>query len=44
MINDRRVDDEPWDRQVIHLLELVIDQNQATHDHNLGILDGIVLP
>lgn len=42
MTNDRRVDDEPWDPRVIHLLELVFNQNQAAHDHNVGILDGIM--
>lgn len=45
MFNGKRVDDdEPWDQQKLHLLELLIDQNQVVHEHNLGILDGIVPP
>ena len=40
--NQRRVDDEPRERQVIHLLELVINHNWSTHAQNLGIMEDIV--
>jgi hypothetical protein len=32
---ERRVDDEPWEWQVIYLIELVISHTQLALEHNL---------
>lgn len=40
--NKRRVDDEPWDLQVIHLLKLVSIHNQSTQVQTFKNMDDIV--
>lgn len=40
--NKRRVDDEPWDLQVIHLLKLVSRHNQSTQVQTFKNMDDIV--
>jgi hypothetical protein len=37
------MDDEPRETIVIHLLKLVISNNQSTHEQNMEILDDVVL-
>ena len=39
--NEKRVDDAPGERRAIHLLELIINKKESTHEQYMIIIDDV---
>lgn len=42
--NESIMDDKPRERRVIHLLDLVFNHSESTHEQYVRIMDDIALP